>query len=102
MIAGTASGVRSFDRRGSRMKTSRMRRPTLLLALPLLAACGGRPPPPATTPPARVVSLAPSITEIVYALGGGDRLVGVCAQGDYPPAPARRPRAGGYPGPGVA
>jgi len=64
------------------MKTSRMRRPALLVALPLLAACGGRPPPPATTPPARVVSLAPSITEIVYALGAGDRLVGVCAQCD--------------------
>jgi len=78
------------------MKTSRMRRPALLVALPLLAACGGRPPPPATTPPARVVSLAPSITEIVYALGAGDRLVGVCAQCDYPAAAARLPRVGGY------
>src|SRR2546428_3781764 len=96
MIAGTASGVRSFDRRGSRMKTSRMRRPALLVALPLLGACGGRPPPAAPTPPARVVSLAPSITEIVYALGGGDRLVGVCAQCDYPAAAARLPRVGGY------
>src|SRR2546428_3654019 len=96
MIAGTASGVRSFDRRGSRMKTSRMRRPALLVALPLLGACGGRPPPAAPTPPARVVSLAPSITEIVYALGAGDRLVGVCAQCDYPPAAARLPRVGGY------
>ncbi|TMA62116.1 MAG: hypothetical protein E6J69_19435, partial [Deltaproteobacteria bacterium] len=50
----------------------------------------------ATTPPARVVSLAPSITEIVYALGAGDRLVGVCAQCDYPAAAARLPRVGGY------
>src|SRR5438552_2542835 len=73
-----------------------MRRPTFLVALPLLAACSGRPPPPATTPPARVVSLAPSITEIVYALGAGDRLVGVCAQCDYPAAAARLPRVGGY------
>src|SRR5213594_1627477 len=73
-----------------------MRRPTFLVVLPLLAACSGRPPPPATTPPARVVSLAPSITEIVYALGAGDRLVGVCAQCDYPAAAARLPRVGGY------
>ena len=73
-----------------------MRRPPLLLALPLLGACGGRPAPPATSPAARVVSLAPSITEIVYALGAGDRLVGVCAQCDYPPAAARLPRVGGY------
>ena len=73
-----------------------MRRPTLLLALPLLGACGGRPAPPAKSPAARVVSLAPSITEIVYALGAGDRLVGVCAQCDYPPAAARLPRVGGY------
>src|SRR5947199_273230 len=72
-----------------------MRRPTFLVVLPLLAACSGRPPPPATTPPARVVSLAPSITEIVYALGAGDRLVGACAPCDYPAAAARLPRAGG-------
>src|SRR5436853_7612957 len=78
-----------------------MRRPTLLVVLPLLAACGGRPPPPATTPPARVVSLAPSITEVVYALGAGERLVGVCAQCDYPAAVASVPRVGGYLAPSV-
>src|SRR5438105_4682038 len=77
-----------------------MRRPTLLVALPLLAACGGRPPPPATTPPQRIVSLAPSITEIVYALGAGDRLVGVCAACNQPAA-AALPRVGGYLAPSV-
>jgi iron complex transport system substrate-binding protein len=34
--------------------------------------------------PHRVVSLAPSITEIVFALGAGDRLVGVSSYCDYP------------------
>jgi iron complex transport system substrate-binding protein len=33
----------------------------------------------------RVISLAPSSTEIVYALGAGDRLVGVDRYSDWPP-----------------
>src|SRR2546428_13474142 len=68
----------------------------VLAALVLAAACGGAPPAPPVMPPARVVSLAPSITEIVYALGAADRLVGVCAQCNYPEAAAQLPRVGGY------
>src|SRR5437879_2720154 len=75
------------------MKASCMR---VLSALVLAAACGGAPPAPPVMPPARVVSLAPSITEIVYALGAADRLVGVCAQCNYPEAAAQLPRVGGY------
>ena len=36
--------------------------------------------------PERVVTLAPHLTELVYAAGGGPRLVGTLDTSDYPPA----------------
>lgn len=43
-------------------------------------------PPPALPRPARrIVSLAPHLTELVFAAGGGSRLVGVGRYSDYPP-----------------
>lgn len=52
---------------------------------------------PVTIPdgPMRVVSLAPSLTEIVFALGRGDWLVGVTDFCDYPPEARSKPRIGG-------
>jgi ABC-type Fe3+-hydroxamate transport system substrate-binding protein len=38
-----------------------------------------------TKKPERIVSLAPSNTEILFALGLGDRVVGVTSYADYPP-----------------
>ena len=35
---------------------------------------------------ARIVTLAPNLTELVFAAGAGDLLVGVSAYSDYPPA----------------
>ena len=46
--------------------------------------------------PQRVVSLAPSITEIVFALGREDRLKGVTTYSNFPPAAARLPKVGSY------
>ena len=41
-------------------------------------------PPPDYSTPLRVVSLAPNITEILFALGLGDNIVGVSDNCDYP------------------
>jgi iron complex transport system substrate-binding protein len=43
----------------------------------------------------RVVSLAPNLTEIVFALDGGDQLAGDTDFCDYPPAAAQKPHVGG-------
>lgn len=50
----------------------------------------------AAAEPRRIVSLAPSSTEIVFALGAGERLVGTCAQCDHPDAARAVPRIGSY------
>ncbi len=47
-----------------------------------------------TETPARIVSLAPSNTEILCALGLMDRLVGVDRRSDYPPEVKRLPKVG--------
>jgi iron complex transport system substrate-binding protein len=44
----------------------------------------------------RIVSLAPSITEILFALGLEPRIVGVTEICDYPPAARRKPKVGDY------
>jgi len=45
--------------------------------------------------PSRIVSLAPSLTETVYALGVQDRLVGDTDYCDYPPEAQKKPKVGG-------
>lgn len=50
----------------------------------------------ADTAPQRIISLAPSMTETVYALGRGDRLVGVSIYCDYPPGVEKIDRVGTF------
>ncbi len=47
-------------------------------------------------PPRRLVSLAPSITEILYFLEAGDRLVGVTSYCNFPAEVKDKPRVGTY------
>ncbi len=44
--------------------------------------------------PRRIISLAPSITETLYALGAGDQIVGVTPYCDYPPEAKLKPKVG--------
>jgi iron complex transport system substrate-binding protein len=50
----------------------------------------------AARPPQRIVSLAPSLTELVFAVGAGDRLVGVDQSSDFPPAARSIARIGDH------
>ncbi|HYD62247.1 MAG TPA: cobalamin-binding protein [Noviherbaspirillum sp.] len=45
-------------------------------------------------PARRVISLAPHVTEMLFAAGGGDRIVGAVNYSDYPPAARDIPRVG--------
>jgi iron complex transport system substrate-binding protein len=76
-----------------------MRRPAVTALLPfalfvaLFAACGRR----AVTPPAhprRVVALAPSVTEMLFAIGCGSDVVGTDDFSDFPPAARALPKVG--------
>lgn len=66
--------------------------------------CCARPPAadePSSTPPQRIVSLTPALTEILFAVDAGDRVVGVTQYCDFPPEAKRRPKVGGYVNPSV-
>jgi len=52
-------------------------------------------PPPLPQHPQRIISLAPSITETLFALGLGDRVVGVTRYCVYPPEVRLKPKLGG-------
>ena len=47
-------------------------------------------------PADRVVSLAPHITEVLFAIGAGDKVVGTTHYSDFPEAALKVPRIGGY------
>src|SRR5882724_4135853 len=46
--------------------------------------------------PARIVSTSPSITETLFALGLGDRVVGVSTYCRFPPEAAKLPKVGSF------
>ncbi|MEA2786655.1 MAG: cobalamin transport system substrate-binding protein, partial [Candidatus Eremiobacteraeota bacterium] len=69
---------------------------TLLAAVVALAACTHSATliagdPATATQPRRIVSLVPSMTEDLFAVGAGDRVVGVSSYTDYPPRAKRLP-----------
>jgi iron complex transport system substrate-binding protein len=46
--------------------------------------------------PSRIVSLSPSFTEMLFAIGAGDQVVGVTTFCNYPPEAEKREKIGGY------
>jgi iron complex transport system substrate-binding protein len=68
-----------------------------ILACIAISACGARedmPPAAAGEVAARIVTLSPHLTELVYSAGAGHKLVGVVEYSDYPPAALEKPRIG--------
>lgn len=51
--------------------------------------------PHAAQTPERIVSLAPNVTEVLFALGAGPRVVAVTRFDDYPPQVKTLPKVGG-------
>jgi iron complex transport system substrate-binding protein len=51
--------------------------------------------------PDRIISLAPSLTEMIYELGMGERVVAVTNYCDYPPEAVSKPKVGGFSNPSL-
>lgn len=74
--------------------------------LPVLLCCGLAQAAPITltddsgqtvtlaAPAKRIISLAPHVTELLYAAGAGERIVGTVEYSDYPPEAKALPRVG--------
>src|SRR5690348_7102339 len=73
-------------------KMKKAARASLLL---FVLACAA--PEPARRVPHRVVTLAPNVTEIVFALGAGDRVAGTDNFSNTPARAASLPKVGGLP-----
>ena len=50
-----------------------------------------------TQPAQRIISLAPHITESLFAAGAGNKIIGAVSYSDYPEEAKKIPRVGGYP-----
>lgn len=70
--------------------------PTATLAFPLTITDDAGREVTIARPPERIISIAPSNTEILFALGLGDRVVGVDSYSNYPPEATEKPQVGDY------
>ncbi|MDT7688544.1 MAG: cobalamin transport system substrate-binding protein [Acidobacteriota bacterium] len=88
-------------------RTSRATTALITVAFLVLAFCAscGKGGAPASTAravkPARIISLTPSTTEILYGVGAFDRVVAVSDYCTYPPEANRLPRVGGWNNPNM-
>ncbi|HEX8119507.1 MAG TPA: ABC transporter substrate-binding protein [Pyrinomonadaceae bacterium] len=77
--------------------------PLFALLLLLCAACAGTRPtaPVEAGRPARIISLSPSTTEILYGVGAFERVVAVSDYCSYPEGVNKLPRVGGWNNPNM-
>lgn len=77
-----------------------MKLPPVLLLLAIVALLGGCNSDVHSGRPSgggqRIVSLTPSVTETLFALGAGNEVVGVSQYCDYPPSVRQLPRVGSF------
>jgi ABC-type Fe3+-hydroxamate transport system substrate-binding protein len=66
----------------------------LFVVLLVFVGCHGTAGRPDGRPATRIVSLLPSFTEILFAIGAGDRIVGRTTWCDYPPEAREIPNVG--------
>ncbi len=82
----------------------RVARVAALAALAVWSRAGlqARPAPQAPAAvPHRIVSLVPAVTEMLFAMGAGDQVIGVSSYDHYPPAVESRTRVGGLLDPNI-
>ena len=67
---------------------------TVCVLFVVFAAIVIRPAAVTQSPPRRIVSLIPAVTEMLFAMGAGDRVVGVSSFDRFPPEIEKVPRVG--------
>ena len=73
----------------------------VLLFLTLIVFCSFSSSSRAGETPQRIISLAPNMTEILFALGLGNTIVGVTSFCDFPDEAKRKPKVGGMSNPSL-
>jgi iron complex transport system substrate-binding protein len=100
-----------FSPQGTQRKTKNLPRidtdepmkpsPVLSLALLIMIACSASSAEVNNPQPQRIISLSPATTEILFALGEGDRIVGVTSFCDYPEEAKKKQKIGGMSNPSL-
>ncbi len=73
----------------------------VVIMVMILAGCQTQPVRNSSSAVRRVISLSPNITEIIYALGQQDKLVGVSDFCKYPPEARQKTHIGGFVNPNI-
>jgi len=83
------------------MNWLRVQIPASVVAVVFLLFAGSMAQAATTQAPQRIVSLAPSVTEMLFALGFGARVVGVTTYCDYPAEAKKLPKIGSFVNPSL-